>query len=173
MKRRGLQLLALLLVLILLVVAGEEDPYQVLGVKRSATEAEIKKAYRSLALKWHPDKNLGNPQAEQQFMRIGAAYDRLTTVPGATEPKRRQRHHHHYQNYQHYHHQQQKRYEKSAPYRTFPYQVRWDLSYLTTPFFLLIGAAVVAGMLQWGTHTTQGRDEDGEDDSLEKQVRVV
>ncbi|EGZ25294.1 hypothetical protein PHYSODRAFT_406426, partial [Phytophthora sojae] len=54
------------------------DPHKVLGVRRSASEAEIKRAYRALALKWHPDKNPGNPQAEQEFMRIGAAYDRLT-----------------------------------------------------------------------------------------------
>lgn len=53
--------LALLLVLLAaLLLAGtdgfHEDPYKVLGVKRSASEGEIKRAYRDLALKWHPDK---------------------------------------------------------------------------------------------------------------------
>ncbi|RMX67804.1 hypothetical protein DD238_000455 [Peronospora effusa] len=151
MKRVGL------LLGLLVFVAGEEDPYRVLGVKRSATEAEIKKAYRLLALKWHPDKNLGNPEAEEQFMRIGAAYDRLTTVPAGTGQERRQRQEHQHQ-----------RYERNYHYRTYQYQIRWDLSHLTTPFFLLIGIAVVAGLLQLGTKTM----EEGGEDTAEKQVGV-
>jgi len=54
-----------------------EDLYQVLGVNKTATAEEIKKAYRSLALKYHPDRNPGNAEAEEQFKRISAAYEVL------------------------------------------------------------------------------------------------
>lgn len=50
------------------------DPYNVLGVSSSATEEEIKKAYRSLCKRWHPDLNQGNPAAEEKFKQIQAAY---------------------------------------------------------------------------------------------------
>jgi preprotein translocase subunit Sec63 len=54
---RRLLLLALLLVAVMpCALAFQEDPYRVLGVKRGASESDIKRAYRSLALKWHPDK---------------------------------------------------------------------------------------------------------------------
>ena len=43
------------------------DFYRSLGVEEKATDAEIKKNYRKLALKWHPDKNQGDPHAEQVF----------------------------------------------------------------------------------------------------------
>ena len=43
------------------------DFYRSLGVDEKATDAEIKKNYRKLALKWHPDKNQGDPHAEQVF----------------------------------------------------------------------------------------------------------
>ncbi|XP_062409713.1 dnaJ homolog subfamily C member 21 [Sardina pilchardus] len=52
--------------------------YEVLGVKRDATDDDLKKAYRKLALKWHPDKNLDNAEdAAEQFKLIQAAYDVL------------------------------------------------------------------------------------------------
>ena len=51
--------------------------YQVLGVAENATQDEIKKAYRKLAVKHHPDKNRGNKQAEERFKKISEAYDVL------------------------------------------------------------------------------------------------
>jgi len=54
------------------------DLYQRLGVKRGATEAEIKKAYRSLAKQLHPDRNTDNPKAAERFSSITNAYDLLS-----------------------------------------------------------------------------------------------
>src|SRR5213075_174258 len=54
------------------------DLYQQLGVKRGATEAEIKKAYRSLAKQLHPDRNKDNPKASERFGKITQAYDLLS-----------------------------------------------------------------------------------------------
>ncbi len=51
-----------------------EDYYKVLGVAKSATKADIKKAYKKLAMKFHPDKNKGDKQAEEKFKRINEAY---------------------------------------------------------------------------------------------------
>ena len=56
------------------------DPYQVLGVSRGASDEEIKKAYRSLSRKYHPDANVNNPhkeQAEEQFKLVQQAYDQI------------------------------------------------------------------------------------------------
>jgi DnaJ-class molecular chaperone len=54
------------------------DPYTTLGVARGATEAEIKKAYRTLAKELHPDKNKDNPKASERFSKVTAAYDLLS-----------------------------------------------------------------------------------------------
>src|SRR6185436_17131978 len=54
------------------------DLYQRLGVKRGASEAEIKKAYRSLAKQLHPDRNKDKPDAAKRFAEVTAAYDLLS-----------------------------------------------------------------------------------------------
>ena len=56
---------------------SRRDYYDVLGVARSATEADIKSAYRKLALKYHPDRNPGDKQAEDQFKEAAEAYSVL------------------------------------------------------------------------------------------------
>ncbi len=58
------------------------DPYKVLGVNPGATEEEIKRAYRSLAKKYHPDLNPGNEYAAEKMNDINVAYD-ILTKPGA------------------------------------------------------------------------------------------
>ena len=55
-----------------------KDPYEILGVSRSAKQDEIKQAYRKLAKKLHPDLNPGNSKIEQQFKEASAAYDLLS-----------------------------------------------------------------------------------------------
>lgn len=61
-----------------------EDYYSLLGVARNATDAEIKAAYRKLAMKHHPDRNPGNKDAEAKFRAINGAYEALS------DPKKRQ-----------------------------------------------------------------------------------
>src|SRR5712691_1115336 len=53
---------------------AEKDFYEILGVKKTATEEEIKKAYRNLAKKYHPDRNKGNKEAENKFKEVSEAY---------------------------------------------------------------------------------------------------
>ncbi|MEK7388625.1 MAG: molecular chaperone DnaJ [Elusimicrobiota bacterium] len=60
-----------------------EDYYSLLGVVRNATDAEIKSAYRKLAMKYHPDRNPGNKEADNKFRQINGAYEALS------DPKKR------------------------------------------------------------------------------------
>ena len=57
---------------------SKRDFYEVLGVSRGASDKEIKKAYRKLAVKFHPDKNSGDKTAEENFKEIGEAYEALS-----------------------------------------------------------------------------------------------
>ncbi|MBI2994073.1 MAG: molecular chaperone DnaJ [Gammaproteobacteria bacterium] len=59
-------------------MAKKRDYYEVLGVERTAGEEELKKAYRRLAMKHHPDRNAGNREAEEKFKEAKEAYDTLS-----------------------------------------------------------------------------------------------
>jgi translocation protein SEC63 len=54
------------------------DPYQILGVNKDASLREIKKAYRKLAMEYHPDKNQGDPVAQNKFILISKSYECFT-----------------------------------------------------------------------------------------------
>ncbi len=61
-------------------LSSKRDYYEVLGVERSATEQELKQAYRRLAIKYHPDKNPGDHEAEERFKEIAEAYQVLSSA---------------------------------------------------------------------------------------------
>lgn len=61
-------------------MAAKRDYYEILGVGKSATEEELKKAYRKLAIKYHPDKNPGDKAAEEQFKEAAQAYEVLSNA---------------------------------------------------------------------------------------------
>ena len=63
---------------------AKRDYYEVLGLQKGASEDEIKKAYRKMALKYHPDRNPGDKEAEEKFKEAAEAYDVLS------DPKKRQ-----------------------------------------------------------------------------------
>ena len=58
-------------------MATEKDYYELLEVAKSASGEEIKKSYRRLAMKYHPDRNPGDKEAESKFKEINEAYDVL------------------------------------------------------------------------------------------------
>lgn len=60
------------------MAASDRDYYEVLGVKKTATQEEIKKAYRKLARKYHPDANPDDPKAEEKFKEVSTAYETLS-----------------------------------------------------------------------------------------------
>ena len=55
----------------------ENDYYKILGVNSESSDSEIKKAYRGLSMKYHPDRNAGNLQAEEKIKEINQAYEIL------------------------------------------------------------------------------------------------
>lgn len=57
---------------------GGDDLYKVLGVEAGVDEAELKKVYRKLCLKLHPDKNRDDPRAADKFREVNVAYDVLS-----------------------------------------------------------------------------------------------
>ena len=61
-----------------------DDPYKVLGLQPGASDEEVKRAYRQLAKKYHPDMNPGDPHAAQMMNDINAAYDQIKNPPRQT-----------------------------------------------------------------------------------------
>ena len=68
---------------------AKQDYYEALGVARNASEADIKKAYRRLAMKHHPDRNPGDKAAEAKFKEIQQAYESVhwQVHPGPGRPE--------------------------------------------------------------------------------------
>src|SRR5437868_7726854 len=66
-------------------MAGKRDYYEVLGIAKEAGEEDIKRAYRKLAMQYHPDRNAGDEQAALRFKEAAEAYDVLSN------PDKRQR----------------------------------------------------------------------------------
>src|SRR5512140_1296150 len=56
----------------------KRDYYEILGIEKGTTDEEIKKAYRKMAVKFHPDKNHGDKSAEEKFKELGQAYEVLS-----------------------------------------------------------------------------------------------
>lgn len=54
------------------------NPYKILGIEEGASPKEIKSAYRKLSLEYHPDKNAGDPKAQDMFIKVAKAHEVLT-----------------------------------------------------------------------------------------------
>jgi curved DNA-binding protein CbpA len=108
---------------------NESDPYEALGVRRGASEDEIKKAYKKLAIKYHPDKNQHDNQeaAKEKFVEIQAAYEALTKK-GVDSMS----HHHHYQPQYRKNQQQQHPYNHYY-YDQYTYAFHQQQQHQTTP----------------------------------------
>lgn len=63
-----------------------DDPYKVLGVSRDASDEEIKRAYRALAKKYHPDLNPGDQEAARKMQQVNAAYEQIKNPEKAQQP---------------------------------------------------------------------------------------
>ena len=104
-----------------------EDLYATLGVSKTATQDEIKKAYRNMAFKYHPDRNPGDKAAEEKFKQINAAYDVL-----GDEAKRRdydlQANQYQYQYQGQYSNEYQNQYQEYARQYQQEYQQQYDYS---------------------------------------------
>uniref|UniRef100_A0A671WML3 DnaJ homolog subfamily C member 16 n=1 Tax=Sparus aurata TaxID=8175 RepID=A0A671WML3_SPAAU len=72
-----LAFILLILSVQLVKTSSEHDPYKILGVGRSASQTEIKRAYKNLAKEWHPDKNK-DPKAEEMFIKVSKSYEILS-----------------------------------------------------------------------------------------------
>ncbi|KAI6191963.1 J domain-containing protein [Aphelenchoides bicaudatus] len=81
---RVLQILLVLFAFAFVLAVSERDYYKVLGVSKDADANQIKKAYRNLAKKLHPDRNQNDPKAQQKFQKLGEAYETLS------DPQKRQ-----------------------------------------------------------------------------------
>ncbi|XP_043429760.1 dnaJ homolog subfamily C member 16 isoform X2 [Prionailurus bengalensis] len=119
------QFLIVLVLVLQILSALDFDPYRVLGVSRTASQADIKKAYKKLAREWHPDKNK-DPGAEDKFIQISKAYEILSN-----EEKR--------SNYDHYgdageNQGYQKQQQREYRFRHFHENFYFDESFFHFPF---------------------------------------
>ncbi|EAU29858.1 hypothetical protein ATEG_09667 [Aspergillus terreus NIH2624] len=76
---RFICLLVVITLCLVQVVLAAEDYYKILGLDKSASERDIKRAYRTLSKKFHPDKNPGDETAQKKFVEVAEAYDVLST----------------------------------------------------------------------------------------------
>lgn len=120
------QFLIVLVLILQILSALDFDPYRVLGVSRTASQADIKKAYKKLAREWHPDKNK-DPGAEDKFIQISKAYEILSN-----EEKR--------SNYDHYgdagenQGYQKQQQQREYRFRHFHENFYFDESFFSLPF---------------------------------------
>ena len=82
-----------------------DDPYRVLGLQPGASDEEVKRAYRQLAKKYHPDMNPGDPHAAKMMNDINAAYDQIKNPPRQTTTSNA------YDPFKEWHHRDEETYE--------------------------------------------------------------